>query len=105
MGLLSQHKLKRWLDSNADVRTCSRPQHASLAESDFLPFRMRVRLCDPNDVVGLRINSKYACRPYFTKLEQGSKAAMTLREQREAYSQEKGVTEQEEAYPQEKLRG
>ena len=30
-------------------------------------------------MVGLRIDSEYTCRPRFTKLEQGSKAAVTLR--------------------------
>ena len=39
VGLLSQHNARRRLDNNnADVRTCSRPRHACLAEPDFLPF-------------------------------------------------------------------
>ena len=45
----------------------------------FLPFFVSVRLREPDDVVGLRIDSDYASRPRFTKLEQGSKAAVIVR--------------------------
>ena len=77
-GCFHSTTLRRRLDNNADVRTCSRPRHACLAEPDFLPFCVRVRLREPNDVLGLCIDSEYVSRPHFTKLEQGSKVAATL---------------------------
>ena len=65
--------LRRQLDSSTDVFA------HGLAEPDFLPLCVRVRLCKPNDVVELHIDSKYTYRPCFTKLEQGSKVAVNLR--------------------------
>ena len=48
-------------------------------EPDFLPLCTRFWLRKTNDVDGLHIDSEYAnCRPHFTKLEQGSKVAVTL---------------------------
>ena len=43
-----------------------------------LPLCVRVWLHETNDVVGLHIDSENACRLCFTKLEQGSKAAVIL---------------------------
>ena len=73
MGCFHSTMLRRRLDSNTDVLAhvhdmlVLRSQTFS-ASLDFLPFCETVRLCEPNDVVGLRIDSEYASRLRFVKL-------------------------------------